>query len=277
MNISTNTLESAVDELKQVHRATWAAGDYPAIAAHIDQLPPARLIERLGVSPGQRVLDVATGSGNAALRAAGTGARVTGLDLVPDLLEVAEHRAFEAGLEIDLVAGDAEALPFEDQSFDHVISVFGVQFAPRHRVAAAEMARVCRQEGAIGLVSWTPEGLIGQVFRILSGYLPSPPSFVSPPPLWGDEEHVREIFDGTGFRFSVERLVNPFNFASSEAFMKFFEQSYGPMVKAKERLTAEGTWEVCRGELLELFNSRNQATDGSARFESEFLVTTGRR
>jgi SAM-dependent methyltransferase len=279
MTLTTKSEESAVAELKQVHRATWAAGNYAAVAEHIERVPPTHLLSTIGIAPEHRVLDVATGTGNVALRAAATGAEVTGLDLVPELLAVAERRAAEAGVAIALVEGDAEALPFADESFDRVLSVFGVQFAPRHRRAAEELVRVCRPGGAIGLVCWTPEGLIGQMFAILSRYLPAPPPFASAPPLWGSEEHLSDLFAGTGVEVELEfeRATNPFRFPSIEEYMTFFEERYGPSLKTKERLTAEGTWQRCRAELRELYVSLNRATDGSVHLESEYLLAIARR
>jgi len=274
---TTTNEETAVAALKDVHRATWAAGDYPAIAEHIEAVPPTHLLATIGIEPGQRVLDVATGSGNVALRAAAAGAEVTGLDLVPELLEVAARRAAAQGVEIDLVAGDAEELPFADESFDRVLSVFGGQFAPRHRRTAQELARVCRPGGAIGLVNWTPEGLIGQMFAILSRYLPAPPPFASAPPLWGSEEHVSELFEGTGVELEFERGTNPFVFDSIDEYMTFFEERYGPTIKTRDKLIADGTWERCRAELRELYESLNRATDGSVHLESEYLLVVGRR
>jgi SAM-dependent methyltransferase len=277
MTTTTQNEETAVAALKDVHRATWAAGDYPAIAEHIDSVPPTHLLATIGIEPGQRVLDVATGSGNVALRAAAAGADVTGLDLVPELLEVAARRASAQGVEIELVAGDAEELPFADESFDRVLSVFGVQFAPRHRRTAQELARVCRPGGAIGLVNWTPEGLIGQMFAILSRYLPAPPPFASAPPLWGSEEHVSELFEGTGVQLEFERGTNPFVFDSIDEYMTFFEERYGPTIKTKAKLEADGRWDECRAELRALYDELNQATDGTMRIDSEYLVSVARR
>jgi ubiquinone/menaquinone biosynthesis C-methylase UbiE len=277
MTHTTTINETAVEQLKVAHRATWAAGDYPAIAELIDRVPPAHLLASVGVDTGDRVLDVATGSGNVALQAVALGGEVTGLDLVPELLEVARSRADAAGVAIGLVAGDAEELPFADDSFDRVLSVFGVQFAPRHQRVADELARVCHPDGAIGLVSWTPKGLIGQLFGVLSRYMPAPPSFASPPPRWGSEEHVAGLFAGSGFEFEFERATTPFEFASTEEFMTFFERHYGPMLKARERLLGAGRWSECRGELLELFESLNSATDGSAHLDSEYLLAVGRQ
>src|SRR5262249_30679276 len=160
--------------------------DYPAIAQHIAAGPVSDALAAAHVGPGTRLLDVATGSGNVALAAADQRARVVGLDLVPELLDVARSRAVAAGADIDWVEGDAEALPFDDSSFDSVTSVFGVQFAPRHQVTADELVRVCRPGGTIGLVNWTPEGLIGAMFGIMGRYMPAPPAFATAPPLWGD-------------------------------------------------------------------------------------------
>ena len=277
MTTKTVNDEAAVAALKEIHRATWAAGDYASVAEHIDRVPPTHLLASIGVSPGQRVLDVATGTGNVALRAAAAGAEVTGLDLVPELLDVARSRSAAAGVEVELVEGDAEDLPFADESFDRVLSVFGVQFAPRHRRTAEELARVCRSDGAIGLVNWTPEGLIGQMFAILARYLPAPPPFASAPPLWGSEEHVLELFAGSGVEFAFERATNPFVFASIDKYMTFFEDRYGPSIKTRDRLLAEGTWERCRAELRELYESLNRASDSSVHLESEYLLAIGRR
>jgi ubiquinone/menaquinone biosynthesis C-methylase UbiE len=148
-----------VDTLKASHHATWAAGDYAAIAELIDEIPPAHLLHVAGVGPGQTVLDVATGTGNVALRAAEAGAEVVGLDLTPELFDVARRRAEALGLEVEWIEGDAEALPYGDGAFDRVLSVFGVQFAPRHEVAATELVRVCKPGGVVGLCNWTPEGM----------------------------------------------------------------------------------------------------------------------
>jgi len=224
------------------------------------------------VRPGARLLDVATGSGNVALFAAEAGAKVVGLDLVPELLDVARSRALAEGLDIEWVQGDAEALPFADGSFDAVTSVFGVQFAPRHQVTADELVRVCRPGGTIGVVNWTPEGLIGEMFQIMGRYLPAPPAFVSAPPLWGHEPHVRELFAGHDVTLSFTRASNLFAFESVDAYQTFFEERYGPTIKAQEKLASTGRWGDCRAELRELFERKNTATDGSARIQAEYVA-----
>ena len=276
MTIPTPHL-TAVADLKRTHRAVWAAGDYSAVAEVIDEVPPRDLLSRVAIAPGQDVLDVATGTGNVALKAAAAGAQVTGLDLTPELFATARRRADRAGVAVDWVEGDAEALPFDDESFDVVLSTFGVQFAPRHEVVAEELVRVLRPGGTIGLVNWTPRGQVGEVLRTIGRYMPPPPDFASPPPRWGDEEHVRELFAGAPVEFEFSRGLAPWRFDSPEHYVVFMETHYGPMLKARERLTAEGRWEECRGEILALVKRRNEATDGSLEMYSEYLVAIGRK
>ena len=264
-------------DLKEIHRATWSAGDYAAVAELVDVAPPADLFTRLPVAPGEDVLDVAAGTGNVAIRAAHAGARVVGLDLTPDLLEIAQRRASQAGVFVDWLEGDAEALPFDDDSFDLVLSVFGAQFAPRHEVTADELARVCRPCGRVGLVNWTPDGAIGRFLELLSRYLPPAPGYASPPPLWGNPDHLRSLFAGTGIEWQFARGHNPWRFASAEAFTAFMETNYGPSLKARERLTAEGRWEECRREIVALAERLNEARDGSLLIHAEYLVAVGYR
>lgn len=272
-------MTTAVDTLKAGHRATWAAGDYAAVAEMIDVVAPDELVARAGVTAGQDVLDVAAGTGNVALRAAATGATVVGLDLTPELFGPARARADEWGVEIEWVEGDAEALPYDDNTFDTVLSAFGVQFAPRHQVVADELVRVSRPGGTIAVANWTPQGTIGELFSILGRYLPPAPSFASPPPKWGDEEHVRALFVTTGadLDLAFERHTTPFDFDSAEHWVNFMETCYGPLLKARERLTAEGTWDACRGEILAMMDRRNEATDGRLLVPSEYLVAVARK
>ena len=268
---------TTLTDLKHVHRATWAAGDYAAVAEHIDAVPPSDLLGRIAITPGQDVLDVAAGTGNVALRAAASGAHVTGLDLAPELFVPARRRAAEYGVDVTWVEGDAEDLPFDNASFDHVLSVFGVQFAPRHEVTAAELARVCRPGGQIGLINWTPTGVIGEFFKIMSGYLPAPPAFASPPPLWGSEAHVDRLFADTGVELIFDRGHNPWRFESAEHWVAFLETTYGPTVKARQRLTSEGRWDACRAEIVALAERRNEATDQTLLLQAEYLITVGRK
>ena len=268
---------TAVKELKRVHRATWAAGNYAAVAEVIDAVPPRDVLDRVGVKPGMDVLDVATGTGNVALRAAARGGQVVGLDLTPELFATARRRAAWHNIVVDWVEGDAEELPYEDDVFDRVVSAFGVQFAPRHEIVAQELAAVCRPGGRIGLVNWTPEGLIGELFKIMGRYLPAPPAFASPPPLWGSTAHVRRLFAGSRLVLDFDRGHNPWRFESPEAWVSFMETAYGPTVKARQRLSAEGRWQDCRAELLALAERRNEATDGSLHMEAEYLITVAHK
>jgi SAM-dependent methyltransferase len=272
---SQGTLLNAVDDLKRAHRATWAAGNYAAVAERIDQVPPSDLLASVPIRSGDDVLDVATGTGNVALRAAAAGAQVVGVDLTPELLGVARSRAERQSVTVNWIEGDAEALPFADESFDVVLSVFGVQFAPRHEVVTQELARVCRPGGQIGLVNWTPEGQIGELFKIMGAYMPAPPAYASPPPLWGSEEHVRDLFAGTPVDLMFARGTNPWRFASAEDYVRFMETNYGPTLKARERLSAEGRWDQCRADIRAMAERRDEATDGGLLMHAEYLIALG--
>ena len=266
-----------VAELKRVHRAIWAAGDYASVAEVVDEVPPRDLLAHAEVAPGHEVLDVATGTGNIAIRTAAAGARTIGLDLTPELFETARRRAVEHDVAVEWIEGDAEALPFEDESFDRVLSAFGVMFAPRHRVVAGELARVCRPGGRIVLVSWTPQGQVGELFKIMGRYMPPLPDYASPPPLWGSEEHVRGLFADTPVELEFARGTNPWRFDSPEDYVSFMETRYGPTLKARERLSAEGRWEECREEILAMAERRNEATDGGLLMHAEYLIAIGRK
>ena len=274
-----SAVKSAADpvaSLKEAHRKMWADGDYAAVARLMDEVP-AHMLSAVGVDAHHRVLDVATGTGNVALRAARSGAHVTGLDLTPELLEIAAVRAAALGAEVEWVQGDAEALPFPDRSFDRVLSAFGIQFAPRHEITARELVRVCRPGGAIALANWTPEGIVGQQLAILGRYLPAPPAFASPPPLWGTEEHVRELFSTLEVGLEFERAVITNTFGSVEELLQFYETNYGPTIRAKSMLEREGRWDGCRAELAELFRSQNRSADGAAlRIEAEYMLVVAR-
>lgn len=176
--------------LKAIQRAIWTAGDYDSIAELFWDVG-AVVAETAAIEPGMKVLDVATGTGNAAIRAAQAGADVVGLDLTPELFEDARRREALAGVSVEWIEGDAEGLPFDDASFDRVLSTFGVMFAPRHQVAAGELVRACRPGGMIVLANWTPGGFFGQMIATLTSYLPPPPAIASRPTLWGEEAHVR--------------------------------------------------------------------------------------
>jgi ubiquinone/menaquinone biosynthesis C-methylase UbiE len=274
---TTKSEADPVAALKEAHRTMWADGDYAAVARLIDEVPPAHLLSAVGIDAHHRVLDVATGTGNVALRAARSGAQVTGLDLTPELLDIAAVRAVALGANVEWVQGDAEALPFPDQSFDRVLSAFGIQFAPRHEITARELLRVCRPDGAIALANWTPEGIVGQMFAILGRYLPAPPQFTSPPPLWGSEQHVRELFSSWNIELEFERAATPYTFGSVEECLQFYEITYGPTIRAKSTLKSQGRWSECRTELADLFQSQNRSTDDAGLdIEAEYLLIVAR-
>jgi ubiquinone/menaquinone biosynthesis C-methylase UbiE len=186
-------------------------------------------------------------------------------------------RAAALGAEVEWVQGDAEALPFPDQSFDRVLSAFGIQFAPRHEITTRELVRVCRPGGAIALANWTPEGIIGQQFAILSRYLPAPPEFASPPPLWGSEQHVRDLFSVCDVELEFERAVLAYTFGSAEELMQFYEANYGPTIRAKAALERNGRWGDCRTELVDLFQSQDRSMDDAGlRIEAEYMLIVAR-
>jgi SAM-dependent methyltransferase len=229
----TNTIDSPAPDLtavKQRQQLAWSSGDFAVVAARI-VLVAEHLCDTADLHAGWHVLDVATGSGNAAIAAARHGCTAVGVDYVPSLLEVGRRRAEAEGLPVVLVEGDAEALPFPDHSFDAVTSVFGSMFAPDHARAAAELIRVCRRGGTIALASWTPDGFIGELFRTVAGHVP-PPAGVQSPMLWGTEGHLRSLFGDAICSLEVEERTFTFRFRSAPEFVEFFRTWYGPTVKA---------------------------------------------
>ena len=220
-----------LEAVKARQQTTWASGDYAEIATLI--VPVAeRLADAADLRAGSAVLDVASGSGNAAIAAARLGAIVTGVDYVPSLLERGRERAAAERVVIDLRDGDAEALPFAAASFDATLSVFGSMFAPDHRRTAAEILRVTRPGGTIGLASWTPDGFIGAMFRAVAGHVP-PPAGLASPMLWGTEAHLADIF-GPGVTWTHRTRTFTFRFASAAEFVDRFGTYYGPTLKAIE-------------------------------------------
>lgn len=261
-------------ELKDKHRRVWASGDYSQSARYIGSVG-ADLVRRLSIAPGDRLLDVATGTGLAAIPAAHAGAAVTGLDLTPELLDSARRRAEAEGVQVTWVEGDAEALPFEDAAFAGVLSTFGVQFAPRHQHAAAQLARVCAAGGTLGLCNWTPTSFIGRVLKTVGGYMPAPPAGASPPPAWGDRAHVQELL-GEAFELRFETASADFTGESPQQFVDFFASWYGPLISARMALDSQGRWQALREELIGLAAAFDAGTD-EMRAPSEYLVVIGRR
>jgi SAM-dependent methyltransferase len=259
-----------LDEFKTRQRAIWEAGDYAALSEHIADVGE-RVVARAGIDPEMSVLDVACGAGNATIPAARAGARVTGLDLVPKLLEEGRAKAQAAGLEIEWVEGDAEELPFEDDSFDRVLSTFGHMFAPRHRRVAAEMVRVCREGGGIVTATWTPEGVAGAVFAASASYMPPLPDYASPPILWGSEDHVREMFGPAATGVEFERQENWIQADSVEGWAEVFMDRFGPMVTARAMLGDR--FQELRERVVQIWREANEADDGSLRLPQEYLLS----
>ena len=265
--------------LKAKHRAMWASGSYPTmVETFLLPLGP-RLVDALDIGAGDTVLDVAAGTGNAALPAARLGADVTASDLTPELLEAGRKVAEAEGVELRWAEADAEHLPFADASFDVVMSAIGAMFAPFHQPVADELVRVCRPGGRIGLLSWTPEGMIGSLFRTIGQFAPPPPAGAQPPPLWGGEEHVRELFGdrvdlkqrregrARGHRLRLGRTTTA---STSRAY-------YGPTIAARANAAKNGREAEFDAALDAFCDEWNRGTGDAARFEMEYLLTVGTR
>jgi SAM-dependent methyltransferase len=265
-------------ELKARHRAMWASGDYPSmVETWLLPLGP-RLVEASGIGPGMRVLDVAAGTGNASLPAAQAGADVTASDLTPDLLEAGQRRADAAGLALAWVEADAENLPFEDESFDVVISSIGAMFAPHHQETANELVRVCRPGGTIGLLNWTPEGMIGTLLRTLGPFAPPPPPGAQPPPLWGSEAHLIELFGaGVDFGTPARGVLEVTAFDRPRDFGEHFKARYGPTIAAQANARRTGRDAEFEAALDRFCDYWNRGTPDRARFELEYLLAVGTR
>jgi SAM-dependent methyltransferase len=271
-------LDVADTELKAKHRAMWGKGDYPLMVETFLLPIGQRLADAAGISPGVRVLDVAAGTGNASLPAAQRGARVTASDLTPDLLAAGSKRPEAQGLDIEWVEADAENLPFEDESYDVVMSAIGVMFAPHHQAAADELVRVCRPGGTIALLSWTPEGMLGDLFRTMKPFAPPPPPGAQPPPLWGSEEHLAAIFGNRVDFHSLERdTLEITAFTQPRDYGEHFKAYYGPTIAARANATNDGR-EAEFDEALDQFCDKwDRGTPGHGRFETEYLLSIGTR
>jgi SAM-dependent methyltransferase len=268
----------ADSELKTRHRAMWASGDYARMVETFLLALGPRLVDASGIGRGMSVLDVACGTGNASIPAAQRGARVTASDLTPELLEAGRRRAEAGGLELDWVEADAERLPFEDESFDVVMSSIGVMFAPHHRDAADELVRVCRPGGTIGLLCWTPEGMLGELFRTMKPFVPAPAPGAQAPPLWGSEEHLHELFGGRLEFHTLEReMLEITAFEQPRDYGEHFKAYYGPTIAARANAAREGREQEFDAALDRFCDDWNRGTADRARFEQEYLVAVATR
>jgi len=275
---STTGAITATDEdraLKAKHAAMWASGNYPAVVDQIVHPLGGILVEAVDVRPGQRVLDVAAGTGTSAIPSARRGAEVIATDLTPELLAVGRERAGAEGIDLTWQTADAEALPFADEDFDVVMSSIGVMFAPHHQLAADELVRVCRPGGTIGVLSWTPNGFIGQVFATMKPYAPPPPPGASPAPLWGSVEHVRALFgDRVEDLVARQQTLRVDGFQTGAQLRDFFKENYGPTI-AVYRFIADDAAKVAALD-AEMAALADRFIEGGV-MPWEYLVVTARR
>ena len=260
------------------HRAMWATGDYPSmVETFLLPLGP-RLVEMCGIGPGMRVLDVAAGTGNASIPAAKTGADVTASDLTPELLDAGRARAQAEGVELEWTEANAEQLQFEDASFDVVMSSIGAMFAPRHQAVADELVRVCRPGGTIGMLNWTPEGMIGGLFRTMGPFAPPPPPGATPAPQWGSEDHVRELFgDRVDLRTLDREMLEITAFQHPHDYGTHFKERYGPTIAAQGNARRNDQEAEFNAAVDAFCDEWNLGSEDAARFEQEYLVVVGTR
>jgi SAM-dependent methyltransferase len=273
MSTKTQTVDPA---LVAKHRTMWASGDYPAIVTDVVAPLGPVLVEATGIGPDDRVLDVAAGTGSVAIPAAQTGASVVASDLTPELLATGEAIAAQRGVTLEWREANAEDMPFADNEFDAVLSSIGVMFAPHHQLAADELVRVCKAGGRIGVISWTPEGFIGQMFAMMKPYVPAPPAGVQPPPLWGNEDHVRALLGDRVDEFTAGRgMLTVSHFPTGAAFRDFFKANYGPTITAFRNI--EGAPERVAALDAELAALGERFLSGSGAMEWEYLLVTARK
>ena len=270
-------MSDAVDmqALREAGQKTWSEGDF-AIVAAVVMMVSEELVEALDVVPGERVLDVACGSGNAAIAAARrTWGNVVGADFVPALLERARERAATERLDVEFVEGDAAELPFDEGEFDVVASVFGAMFAPDQQQAANELLRVCKPGGRIGMANWVPDGPVSQLFGIVAKHVPPPPGF-TPPVLWGTEDHVRELFGDRVSELRFERKTSRQPFRSIDHYLEIFRNYFGPIKLAFEKVGRDGE-AALEADLREQLGKCNTAGDRAFVLEPEYLQVIATR
>lgn len=264
-----NAASPDLSQLKSTMKSTWMAGNFGEIAKYAAK-EGENFVARLGPKPGQRVLDVACGTGNTAIPAARIGANVIGVDIATNLLDQARQRAAEENLSAKFQEGDAEELPFKAAEFDVVISMFGAMFAPRPELVVKELLRVCKPGGLIAMANWTPEGFVGKTFRATANLAPPPPG-VPAPVLWGDEKVVRERFSTGVAKLTTERHNVNFKYPfGPEKVVALFREYFGPTKMTYSRLDASGQAQFT-STLESLWKEHNQSTDGGTSIESEYL------
>ena len=273
-----STVEQDADrQLKAKHRALWASGNYPAVAAELIPALGPELVQACGVRAGDRVLDVAAGSGNAAIPAAAVGGIVTASDLTPELFNAGRRIAAERGVELEWAEADAEALPFADNSFDVVMSCVGAMFAPHHQATADELVRVCRPGGTIGMINWTPQGFIGNLLATMKPYAPPPPPGASPPPLWGDEAHVQKLLGErvTGLQMRRQSVVMD-HCADPLEFREYWKRNYGPTITVYQfnEGRPDQVEQLDRDFLSFLTMWNHAAEPGRTAYDAEYLLVT---
>jgi SAM-dependent methyltransferase len=273
-----STITDADRELKTRHRAMWASGNYPEmVETFLLPLGP-RLVEACRIGAGVTVLDVAAGTGNASIPAAQRGAHVTATDLTPELLQAGAKLAEVSSTKLSWATADAEHLPFEDESFDIVMSSIGVMFAPHHQQAADELTRVCRPGGTLGLLSWTPEGMLGALFRMMGQFAPPPPAGASPPPLWGSETHLRTLMgDRVDWRSLDRQVLEITAFQQPRDFGEFFKARYGPTIGVRANAERNGRAAEFDEALDTFCEEWNLGSATEAHFEMEYLLAVGTR
>ncbi len=263
-----------IDELNELQRETWTAGDFPKMGTEL-AIVGELLCEAVPVLARNVILDVGTASGNLALSAARRRARVTGVDITPSQLERARIRAAAEGFEIDFRVGDATSLDFKDASFDVVMSTFGAIFAPDPGKTATEMARVCRQGGKIAMANWTPDGMLGKLFRILARYSP-PESQVDLPVSWGEEQALKDRLGPYVTHLEISRRMVRFRSPSPSHWVDFMKANFGPAIVAFQQ-TPPDKHKVLSGEMSDLIQEHNRSPNGTVLSESEYLEVVGTR
>ena len=269
MNVLSAEMTPEMEALKTRLKATWMSGDYGHFATYLEA-GALEFLSRIRIEPGARILDVACGAGQTAIPMSRAGAKVTGVDIATNLIEQARTRARAENLDARFEEGDAEMLPYPDGSFDIVLSLIGAMFAPRPKLVAAELKRVCRPGGRIVMGNWTPTGFVGQMFKIHGKHVP-PPAIMPPPVKWGDEETIRARFEDSVSHLKLGRHLYPFRYPFPPAeVVEFFRTYYGPSNKAFSALDAEKQ-SALREDLEQLWTEHNTSTDGTTSIEAEYL------